>query len=213
MLDQFNQIRELALQELELVSDLEQLEAFRIKYLGRKGQVIQKDGDLLLVVEQEHKTPGNLRAIITLKTRSLTTGQNSSMRLGSGDQLDVAFLDKRKAEYLYKESSGYVFMDSENYEQFQLSEDFVGDRMGFVRENTTVEVTFHESTPIGIELPAQVVLKVTEAEAAVKGNTTSGVKKDAVLETGLKIKVPLHIGAGEEVRVSTESGEFQGRAN
>ena len=180
----------------------------------RKGQVLEKDGDLLLITDYEHKTPGNLRAIITIKTRSLTTGQNNSMRLGSGDTMEVAFLERKKAEYLYKEGNGnYVFMDSENYEQFELGDDLVGDKMGLVRENTTIEVTWHNTTPIGVELPAVVVLKVAEAEAAVKGNTTSGVKKEAVLETGMAIKVPMHIQPGEEIKVATDTGEFQGRAN
>ena len=180
----------------------------------RKGQVIEKDGDLLLITDYEHKTPGNLRAIINIKTKSLINGQSNSMRLGSGDTLEVAFLDRRKSEYLYKEAHGtYVFMDSENYEQFELAEDLVGEKMGFVRENTTISVTFHGTTPIGVELPASVTLKITEAEAAVKGNTANTVRKDAVLETGLAIKVPMHIAVGEEVRVNTDTGEFQGRAN
>lgn len=180
----------------------------------RKGQVIEKDGDLLLITEYTHKTPGNLRAIINIKTKSLTTGQVNSTRLSSGDTVDLAYLDRKKCEYLYKEGDGsYVFMDAETYDQFNLGEDFVGDRMGFVRENTQIEVTFHGQTPIGVELPSQVVLKVVEAEQAVKGNTTSGVKKDAVLETGLTIKVPMHIAEGEEIRVATDTGEFAGRAN
>ncbi len=180
----------------------------------RKGQVIQKDGDLLLVTEFEHKTPGNLRAIINIKTKSLTSGATSSMRLGSSDVLEVAYLDRKRAEYLYREASGrYVFMDVSSYEQFELSEEFVGDKMPYVRENTQVEVSFHGTTPIGVVLPTQVVLTVKEAEAAVKGNTTSGVKKDAVLETGLRVKVPIHVQPGDEVRISTETGEFQGRAS
>ncbi len=181
----------------------------------RKGQVIQHDGDLLLVTEYEHKTPGNLRAIINIKTKSLTTGSTSAMRLGSSDVLEVAFLDRKRAEYLYRDGSGgnFVFMDTENYEQFELSPEFVGDKMLYVRENTQVEVSFHGATPVGVVLPPQVVLTVTEAEAAVKGNTTSGVKKDAVLETGLKLKVPIHITVGDHVKVATETGEFQGRAN
>ncbi len=180
----------------------------------RKGQVIDYSGDLLLITDYEHKTPGNLRAIINIKTKSLTSGQSNSMRLSSGDQLEVAFLDKKKAEYLYREGNGhYVFMDSETFEQFELSEEFVGDKMGFVRENTQIEVTFHETKPVGVELPTQVVLKIAEAEAAVKGNTSSGVKKNAILETGREIKVPMHIAAGEEVRVNTDTGDFVGRAN
>ncbi len=179
----------------------------------RKGQVIEKDGDLLLVTEYEHKTPGNLRAIINIKTRSLRTGATNQMRLGSSDTLEVAYLDRRKAEYLYKDSTGYVFMDTDSYEQITLSEEFVGEKMGYVRANTTIDLTFHGTAPVGVELPPQVVLKVQEAEAAVKGNTTSGVKKEAVLETGLVVKVPLHVQPGEEIKISTVDGEFQGRAN
>lgn len=181
----------------------------------RKGQVIQLNGDLLLVTEYEHKTPGNLRAIINIKTKSLTSGSTSAMRLGSGDILEVAYLDRKRAEYLYRDgaSGNFVFMDVESYEQFELSEEFVGDKMLYVRENTQLEVSFHGTTPVGVVLPPQVVLAVKESEAAVKGNTTSGVKKDAVLETGLKIKVPIHIQVGDQVKVATETGEFQGRAN
>jgi elongation factor P len=180
----------------------------------RKGQVIEKDGDLLLITDYEHKTPGNLRAIINIKTRSLTTGSSNAFRLGSSDTLEVAYLDRKKCEYLYQDGNGhYVFMDTQTYEQIPLGADFVGDRMGFVRANSAVDLTFHGTTPIGLELPPTVVLAVKEAEPAVKGNTTSGVKKEAVLETGLTIKVPLHIQPGEEVRVSTDTGEFQGRAN
>ncbi|MCZ6598584.1 MAG: elongation factor P [Planctomycetota bacterium] len=180
----------------------------------RKGQVIEKNGDLLLITEYQHRTPGNKRSVVQISTRSLSTGQASSMRLSGSDTLDVAFLDRKKSEYLYRESDGgYVFMDAKTYEQFQLSPDLVGDKMGYVRENTTVEVTFHGATPIDLELPGSVVLRVTESEAAVKGNTATNVKKDAVLETGLKIKVPRHIDTGEEIKVSTQTGEFLGRAN
>lgn len=180
----------------------------------RKGHVIEKDGDLLLITEYEHRTPGNLRSIISLKTKSLKNGASGAMRLGSGDTMEVAYLDRRKAEYLYREGNGdFVFMDAESYEQFPLTEDLVGEQMGFVKENSTIEVTFHEQNAIGIELPPSVVLTIKDAEEAVKGNTTSGVKKDAVLETGRKIKVPMHIKPGEAVKVSTETGEFQGRAN
>jgi elongation factor P len=180
----------------------------------RKGQVIEKDGDLMVITEYEHRTPGNLRAIINIKIRSLSTGQTIPLRLSSSDTLEVAYLDRRKCEYLYKESSGdCVFMDNESYEQFHLSQALIGEKMGYVKENTTVEVTFHNQTPIDIALPKAVELDIIQAEDAVKGNTATNVKKDAVLETGLAIKVPLHIGVGDKVRVSTETGEFLGRAN
>ena len=181
----------------------------------RKGTVIVGDGGkLLLITEYHHHTPGNLRAVIHLKVRDVKTGVVTPMRLSSADAFEVAYLDKRKCEYLYKESNGdYVFMDQQSYDQFPLQEELVGDKMGFVRENTVVDVTFHETQPLGVDLPASVTLKVVESEHAVKGNTATNVKKEAVVETGMKVKVPLHIVVGDQIKISTADGEFQGRAN
>lgn len=180
----------------------------------RKGTVIVDGQKLLLITEYMHHTPGNLRAVIHMKVKDLRTGVVSPMRLGSSDAFEVAYLDRKKAEYLYKEANGdYIFMDQQSFDQFPLNEEIVGDKMGFVKENTVVDVTFHESTAIGVELPSSVILLVVESESAVKGNTATNVKKEAVLETGLKIKVPLHIQAGEKVKVGTAEGDFQGRAN
>ena len=180
----------------------------------RKGTVIVGErGDLLLITEYHHHTPGNLRAVIHLKVKNLRTGVVTPMRLSSSDAFEVAYLDKKKCEYLYKDSGGYVFMDQATFEQFPLPEDLVVDKMGFVRENTVVDVTFHGLQPIGVELPASVTLKVIEAEAAVKGNTATNVKKEAIVETGMKVKVPLHISAGDQIKIGTEDGEFQGRQN
>lgn len=179
----------------------------------RKGTVILGErGELLLITEYHHHTPGNLRAVIHIKVKNIQTGVTTPMRLGSSDAFEVAYLDRKKCEYLYKDSTGYVFMDQESFEQFPLPEELVADKMGFVRENTVVDVTFHETTPVGVDLPASVTLKVVEADAATRGDTATNVKKDAVLETGLKIRVPAHIKAGEDVRISTVDGEFQGRA-
>lgn len=180
----------------------------------RKGQVIEKDGDLFVITEYEHKTPGNLRAIIQVKIKSLTNGGTAQLRLGSNDMLEVAFLDRKKATYLYREGNGeYIFMDAESYDQFPLTEELVGAQMGYVLENTNVEVTFHNGRALGVALPPSVVLTVKEAEPAVRGNTATNVKKDAVLETGITIKVPPHISPGDQVKVSTDTGEFQGRVN
>ena len=180
----------------------------------RKGMVLQKDGDLFVITEYSHSTPGNWRAIIQVKMRSLRTGQNTSLRPAAGETFETAYLDRSKCQYLYQEANGdYVFMDESSYEQFHIPGDLAGDKMGFVKESDVVEVTFHEGTPIGIALPSSVVLEVTESEPAVKGNTATNVKKDAQLETGHKIKVPLHINVGDRIKVSTETGEFMGRAN
>ncbi len=180
----------------------------------RKGMVLQKDGALLLITDYSHATPGNWRAVIHVKTKNLETGQTGAFRPASGDVFETAYLDRKKVQYLYQEGNGdYVFMDQETYDQFHISTELGAGKMEFVKESDEVEVTFHGANPIGIELPATVVLEVTEAEMAVKGNTASNVKKDAVVETGLKVRVPMHITVGERIKISTDSGEFQGRAN
>jgi elongation factor P len=180
----------------------------------RKGLVLQHEGQLLLITEYAHHTPGNLRAIIHVKTRNLASGQTGQMRLSSSNTLEVAYLERRNCEYLYRDSSGhYMFMDSTSYEQFPISEDLIGEHMAYVKENTRVDVTFHENLAVGVELPASVILTVTETEPAVRGNTATNVKKDAVLETGLKVKVPAHIAVGDSVKVRTADAEFLGRAN
>lgn len=179
----------------------------------RKGNVLLKDGELLLITDYSHSTPGNWRAIIQIKTRNLVTGQTTAFRPNASESFEVAYLDKKSAQYLYQESNGdYIFMDEGTYEQFPLSAELVGPQMQFVKENQTVDVTFHETTPIGVDIPTNVVLEVTDAEMAIKGNSATGVKKDAVLETGLRIKVPMHIGVGEKIKVNTDTGEFLGRA-
>jgi len=180
----------------------------------RKGVVVEIDRDLWVITEYMHHTPGNLRAIIHVKLRNMKTGGTKDMRLGSGDSLEVAYLDKKPSEYLYKEQSGdFVFMDSESFEQFHINQELIGDKMSYVKENTQCTVTFHGTTPIGIELPAAVVLEIIEADPAVRGNTATNVKKDAIVETGLRIKVPIFISKGEKVKIRTEDGEFLGRVN
>jgi elongation factor P len=180
----------------------------------RKGTVIKKDNALLIITDFNHLTPGKGQAIIQMKTRNLQTGTTGAIRASSGENFEVAYLDRRKCQYLYREGdAGFVFMDEESYDQFNLSQDLVGEFMGFVKESSSIEVTFHDEMPIGVALPPSVELEVTEAEIAVKGNTATNVKKDATVETGLKIRVPIHISAGDIVKLSTETGDFQGRVN
>ena len=161
-----------------------------------------------------HRTPGNLRAFIQAKLRNLKTGVHVTERFASTDTLEQAWLDKRKCEFLYEDNqSGPVFMDCENYEQFSLTKEILGEAMGFVPPNTVVEVTFHEGLPLTIQLPSSVELEVKDTEPGVRGNTVSNVFKPATLTTGLVVKVPMHIGKGDVIRVNTESGEFLDRVN
>lgn len=178
----------------------------------RKGQILLIEGGLWLVTDFEHIAPGNWRAINQVKCRNLTTGSTKQMRLGSSEVVDLAYLEKRPCTYLYKEGDHFVFMDTQNYEQHHLGADVVGEAMQYVRDNQEVLVTFHDGTPISVDLPSAVVLLVKEAEIGVKGDSVTNSTKGAVLETGLAVRVPMHINAGDFVKISTETGEFLGRS-
>jgi len=178
----------------------------------RKGQVLVLEGELYLVTDREYIAPGNWRAMTQVKCRNLATGSVKQMRLGSSQTVEVAYLEKRACTYLYRESDHFVFMDSENYEQYHLEEALVSEAMQFIKENQEVQLTLYEGRPLNLEVPSTVVLKVVEAEVAIKGDSVTNDKKGAVLETGLKIRVPMYIQAGEFVKVKTETGEFLGRA-
>lgn len=178
----------------------------------RKGQILLIDGELFLVVDFEHIAPGNWRAINQIKCRSLGSGQVRQMRMGSDETLETAFLDRRPCTFSFEDGESLVFMDAENFEQYYLQREFVGDAMKFVRDNQQIQITFHEGTPISVELPPSVVLQVAEAEISAKGDTVTSDKKRAVTDTGLEVKVPPFVEAGEWIKVSTDSGDFLGRA-
>lgn len=178
----------------------------------RKGNVLLLDGELMICTEFHHNTPGNKRGIIQAKLKNLKTGTLIQRKFSSTERVEFAFLDKRPCEYLYKEKNSFVFMDAETFEQHHIQQEMVADAMRFVVENATVQVTFHDSSPVSIELPGSVELKVTHTEPGLKGDSVSNVFKPATLETGLELKVPNHVGTGDLIKVSTQTGEFQGRA-
>lgn len=178
----------------------------------RKGHVLILDGQLFVVTDFEHIAPGNWRAMNQIKCKNLETGQTKQMRLGSDETLELAYLDRRQATFSYEEGEQIVFMDSETYEQYFLPREMVADQMRFVRDNQAVTLTLHEGRPISLELPTTVVLQVTEAEMAARGDTVTNDKKRAVVETGMEVRVPPYVEAGDYIKVNTETGDFAGRA-
>jgi len=178
----------------------------------RKGQILNFDGDLWVVLDRTHITPGNWRGYVQVVIKSLATGRKDNRRLRSTDKVDIAFIETREMQYIYSDNLGAHFMDLENYEQTALDADFLGDSLHYLKEGDEVKVNFHEDTPVGIELPTTVVLTVTEAEPGLKGDSVSNVFKPATLETGITLKVPNHIDQGEQIRVDTRTGEFVERA-
>jgi elongation factor P len=174
--------------------------------------IVGEDGQLYAVVDRDLNTPGNWRAILNLKLKNLKTGAVTPRRFRPDDKVELAYLDKREMQYLYQEGDEYVFMDLENYDQIHLNRELVGEQIQYLKENDSAQVTFYDSKPISIELPATVTLKVVETEPSVKGATAAAQYKPATMETGLKITVPPFVNIGELIQVDTRTGEYLSRA-
>lgn len=179
----------------------------------RNGQILRIQGELYRVLSFQHRTPGNLRAFVQAKLRSLRTGAQNEVRFSSTEELDRVSLDTRQMQYLYHDAAGYHFMDTETFDQVALADDVVGDIMPYVIPESTVIMEWFDGKPVGLELPAAVDLKIVETAPGIKGATASAQKKPATLETGLVVQVPSFIEEGETVRVSTQDGSYLGRAN
>ncbi len=178
----------------------------------RKGQVIVGEGgQLFTVVDRNLNTPGNWRAILHLKLKNLKTGAVQLLRFQPDDKVEVAYLDRRPMQYLYQDGDEYVFMDKETFDQTPLHRDWVGDQILYLKENEDAEVVFYEGKPISLDLPAQVQLRVVDAEPSMKGATAQAQYKSATMETGLKIQVPPFVEAGELLAIDTRTGTYLGR--
>jgi elongation factor P len=178
----------------------------------RTGQVVRWNGQVWTIMEMEHVKPGKGPAYFQVKLKNLDRGGIVAQRMNTDADLDVLYTERRDMEYLYDDGAGHVFMDTESYEQVTLGNDVVEDAMPYVPHNASVSVFFIEGKPVSVDLPASVELQVTEAEHAVRGDTATNVTKRATTETGLVVKVPVHIKAGEKIKVDTRTGEFLGRA-
>ncbi len=173
---------------------------------------IKMDGNLFLITEFTHVTPGNLRAFIQIKIRNLKTGSLVDKRLRSGETVEQVDLDRRAMEYLYVQNDKYVFMDTQNYEQVELSKEFVGDMPLYVLPNTEVIVLWCDGRAITIEMPKTVILEITDTPPGIKGATATNQLKEATCETGLKTRVPPFITTGEKIIVGTDDGAYKSRA-
>ena len=174
--------------------------------------VIVENNQLYYVVDRDLNTPGNWRAILTLKLKSLKTGSVTINRVRPDDKAEQAYLDKREMQYIYQDGDGYVFMDTESFDQITLSREWVGDQMLYMKENNKAHVTFFDNTPLFLDLPATVDLKVVDTEPSVKGATAAAQFKPATLDTGLKVTVPPFVAIGEMIQVDTRTGEYLSRA-
>ena len=178
----------------------------------RIGNLLEYQGKLVRVLKKNHVTPGKGGAVVQLEMKSLGEGTKLNERFRSEDKVEKAHVEPRKMQYLYAEGDDYIFMDSETFEQMTMPAEDLESELPFLLPNTDVQINFHNDSPIGVELPANVILEVVETEAVVKGQTAASGGKPAVLETGHKVTVPQFVNAGEKVKVNTETGDYVERA-
>lgn len=184
------------------------IQATRLK----KGNLIVLDGELYRILELQHVTPGNLRGFVRVKLRNIRNAALNDQRLRSEDVIQRASLDEVSMQYMYSDSAGHHFMDTSSYEQITLSDEVLGDAVGYLVPESVIKVEFYGTEPVGIELPQTIDLTVTDTAPAIKGATASAQLKPATLETGIEILVPPYVEAGERVRVDTRDGRFVERA-
>lgn len=179
----------------------------------RKGMVVKFENELQYIMNVYHHTPGNLRAVIQIKMRSLRTGTSKEVRFSSGDRLEQAVIEQVDMEYLYGEGDSFIFMNQENFEQVSLHKELLGEDLQWLKENMVCKVNFYEGRAIAIEVPFTVDLKVVDCEPSLKGATVTNVYKPATLETGAVVPVPPFIEKGEVIRVDTREGKYLERVS
>lgn len=178
----------------------------------KNGITIEYEGNIYVVMDTQHVKPGKGAAIVKAKLRNLRTGSIIEQTFNAGVKVATARIEKQLMQYLYTMNDVYYFMNMETYEQLELDKDKVGDQAKLLKENLEVYITSYEGEILGLDLPDKVELVVTHTEPAVKGNTTNNALKDATVETGLLVRVPLFIEEGETIVVSTADGKYVSRA-
>jgi elongation factor P len=178
----------------------------------RPGQTLDLDGTLFTIINYQHVKPGKGQAFVKTKLRNLKSGAVIDRTFRADEKVNLAVLDKREMQYLYADEAGLVFMDSESYEQMHIDPELLGDARMFLRDGAIALVPVYEGAAVGAELPTTVELQVTETEPGLKGDRVAGALKQATLETGAVVSVPLFVEPGERIKVDTRSGEYISRA-
>ena len=178
----------------------------------KNGMTVEDEGNIYQVLESQHVKPGKGAALVKIKLKNLRTGSIFEKSYNSTAKLAKANIQRKPMQYLYQAGDSYSFMDMNTYEQVELSASQIGDDLKYLKENLTVDLIYYGSELIGINLPEKIDYVITATKQAVKGNTSSGAQKDATLENGMTIKVPLFINEGESVIVSTKDGKYVSRS-
>ncbi len=178
----------------------------------KTGVTIELDGQPYQVVDFQHVKPGKGAAFVRAKLKNVKNSAVVEKTFRGGEKVPRAHLDRREMQYLYNDSDGYVLMDTENYDQITVGKESLGDSVKWLLENMLVAVLIYQDSVIGIDIPNFVELTVVETEPGIKGDTATGATKNATLETGAVVQVPLFINTGDKLRIDTRSGQYMERA-
>ncbi len=177
----------------------------------KTGVTISYEGNIYQVLDFQHVKPGKGAAIVKAKLKNLRTGAIAEQTFNAGIKIPTAHINKQQMQYLYSSGTIYSFMNMETYEQIDIDESQIKNEVKYLKEGLEVYITFYEQEMLGIELPEKIDYKITSTEPAIKGNTATNATKDATIETGLLVRVPLFIDEGEEIIVSTKDGKYVSR--
>jgi elongation factor P len=177
----------------------------------KKGVAIELDGELWQILDYHHIKMGRGSAQVRITLRNIKRGQTVERSFQAGTKWPRASMERRPVQFLYRDDDDYHFMDTDTYDQFMLRGEQLGDATQYMKDGMTVDRTTYQGETIGVELPVTVDLKVVTTEPGFAGDTASGARKPATLETGLTLQVPLFVSEGDTVRVDTRTGEYQTR--
>lgn len=178
----------------------------------KTGVTVEIDGDAWQVVEFQHVKPGKGAAFVRAKMRNLCTGAVVERTFNADERLPKAIVERKDMQYLYEADGTYVFMDNETYDQIELNKDQLGNAINFLKENMDVKIISFKERILGVELPNTVELTVVETEPGIKGDTATGGSKNAKMDTGYVVKVPLFINEGDVLQIDTRTGDYIARA-
>jgi elongation factor P len=178
----------------------------------KNGMTIIYEDQLFIVLDFGHVKPGKGAAFVKTKLKNLRTGSIVEKTFNSSTKVEKAMIEKQSMQYLYANGDDFNFMNMDSFEQIDLTNDQIGDDAKYLKEGISVFITFFQGEMLGMELPDKIEYVVDKTEPAVKGNTTNNALKDAYMDNGLKVKVPLFISEGEKVVISTKDGKYDSRA-
>ncbi len=178
-----------------------------------RGIFLRFYGNLVLVVDKEFFNPGKGAAVVRLKLKNLQTGRTRRQVLKTDEAVELIEVDKRRLQYLYRQGENFIFIDPQTYEQVEVAGDLLADLEGLLKEGESYLLSFYKQRPLAVEPPKKLVLEVSKTQEAVKGDTVTAATKEAVLETGLTVRVPLFIKQGEKIIINCERREYVSRAS